>query len=79
MISQPKSEVNEPELKVINEPEIELEIITELVSVQEEFFSQHTEVEEVLIEILVDFPVGHTIELVPSLPFMMTSLLLEVT
>ena len=44
---------------------------------QEEFFSQPTEVEELLIEILVYFSIGHTMELVPSLAFMMTSLSLR--
>ena len=58
----------EPEPKVVDEPESGSEVVAELVLLQEEiFFSQSTEVEELPIETLVDFPAELITELVPSL------------
>ena len=51
--------------KVVEDSELEpdLEVVTELVSLQEEIFSRSTKVVEVLIETLVDLSAQLTLEL----------------
>jgi len=51
--------------KVVEDSELEpdLEVVTELVSLQEEIFSRSTKVVEVLIETLVDLSAQPTLEL----------------
>jgi len=61
-------------VKVVDEPESGPEFVAELVSLQEDIFSQ-PRVVELPIETLVDLPTEPTMELVPSLIAMRTSLL----
>ena len=65
--SKPESEVEEPGP----------EVVAELAPLQEEVSSWSTEVEELPNEILIDLPPEPTMELVPSLAVMKTSLLLR--
>jgi len=64
----------EPE---VDELELESEVVAELVPLQEEFSSRPTEVEEISIETFVNFSAEPTMELVPSLATMRSSLYLK--
>jgi len=74
IIEDPKSE---PEVDDKLEPGPE--VITELVSLQEEIFFRPTEIEELPIETLVDLSAQPTLELVLPLAVMRVSFFLKIT